>query len=283
VKPKSNVLRLGLSRGWIELKIQYLSLPGLIGLVLGPAIFMVVVWFLNSRQVEIEGVSYVLLLLPSFLGFQLVSDSLFGVSNKLSLDREDGTLLRAKALPQGMLAYLMARVVVTVVSSLLSLMLLLIPGFFIVPGLANIDGAGFVTVVWVLVLGLLATAPIGAVIGAMVKSPSAAVGMSALPILAMAIISGIFLPITMLPGWLQWIGQLFPLYWLGLGLRSAFLPEMAAALELGGSWRPLETALVLAAWAGAGLLLAPGILRRMARRTSGSEMEAGRRRYTQGS
>jgi ABC-2 type transport system permease protein len=138
-----------------------------------------------------------------------------------------------------------------------------------------------VTLVWVLALGLVATAPIGAVIGAMVKSPSAAVGLSVLPMAVMAFISGIFLPITALPGWLQFIGQLFPLYWLGLGLRSAFLPEMAAAIELGGSWRPLETALVLAAWAGVGLLLAPGILRRMARRTSGSEMEAGRRRYTQ--
>lgn len=204
-----------------------------------------------------------------------------GVANKLALDREDGTLLRAKALPQGMLAYLVARSVMTVLSALLSLLLVLTPGFFIVPGLENMEGTDFVTLGWVLVLGFLAIAPLGAVIGAMVKSPAAAFGLTLLPLLVIVAISGIFLPISVLPEWLQWIGQLFPLYWLGLGLRSAFLPEAAAALELGGSWRPLETALALAAWAGAGLLLAPGLLRRMARRTSGSEMEAGRRRYTQ--
>jgi ABC-2 type transport system permease protein len=282
VKPMTNVVSLGISRGWNEFKIQYLSLQGVIGAVFGPAICLVVLWIFNARQLEIEGIPYVLLLLPSFLGVQVIQEGLVGVSNKLALDREDGTLLRAKAIPQGMLAYLIARMMVTVLSAFLNLTLLLVPGLLIVPGLANIDGTGFVTLVWVLALGLVATAPIGAVIGAMVKSPTTAVGLSVLPMAIMAFISGIFLPITALPGWLQFIGQLFPLYWLGLGLRSAFLPEMAAAIELGGSWRPLETVLVLAAWAGVGLLLAPGILRRMARRTSGSEMEAGRRRYTQG-
>ena len=36
-------------------------------------------------------------------------------------------------------------------------------------------------------------------------------------------ISGIFYPITHLPVFLQWTGQVFPMYWLGLGMRSALL------------------------------------------------------------
>lgn len=279
MKPMTNSMRLGLARGWIEFRMQVLTYPGLIGALFAPAILLAILWVFRERQND--GVSAALLLLPSFLGFQLAQEGLMGAANKLALDREDGTLLRAKALPQGMVAYLVARSVMTVLSALLSLLLVLIPGLFIVPGLAHIDGARFVTLAWVVVLGFLATAPLGAVIGAMVKSPTAAVGLTFLPLMAMVAISGIFYTITALPEWLQGIGQLFPLYWLGLGLRSVFMPEAAAALELGGSWRPLETALVLAAWAGAGLLLAPGFLRRMARRTSGSEMEAGRRRYTQ--
>jgi ABC-2 type transport system permease protein len=59
-------------------------------------------------------------------------------------------------------------------------------------------------------------------------------------------------------------------------MRSAFLPEAAAAFEIGGSWRTLETVLVLGAWAVVGLSLAPGLLRRMARRQSGSEVAAAR-------
>ena len=61
--------------------------------------------------------------------------------------------------------------------------------------------------------------------------------------------SGIFYPITNFPVWLQWIAQVFPVYWLGLGMRSALLPGDLAAVEIGHSWRHLETVGVLGAWA----------------------------------
>ena len=48
-----------------------------------------------------------------------------------------------------------------------------------------------------------------------------------LPMMGLIAISGIFYPITALPGWLQWIAQVFPVYWLGLGMRSALLPDAA--------------------------------------------------------
>jgi ABC-2 type transport system permease protein len=51
--------------------------------------------------------------------------------------------------------------------------------------------------------------------------------------------------------------------------------------ELSGSWRHLETAAVLDAWALVGLALAPVVLRRMARRESGATVEAGRQKATQ--
>jgi ABC-2 type transport system permease protein len=97
-----------------------------------------------------------------------------------------------------------------------------------------------------------------------------------LPILVLTGISGIFYPIQQLWGWVQVVAQVFPTYWIGLGMRSAFLPDSAAALEVGDSWRAPETALVLAAWAVAGMIVTPIVLRRMAQRQSGSQMEAAR-------
>ena len=41
--------------------------------------------------------------------------------------------------------------------------------------------------------------------------------------------------ITWLPAWLQWVGQALPLYWLGLGVRSALLPRSLAVVEIGHS------------------------------------------------
>ena len=102
-----------------------------------------------------------------------------------------------------------------------------------------------------------------------------------LPTLVLTAISGIFYPIAALPGWLQGVAQAFPVYWLGLGIRSGLLPDAAAAVEISGSWRHLETALVLGAWAVAGLLIAPPVLRRMARRESGSALEVRRQQHLQ--
>ena len=91
-------------------------------------------------------------------------------------------------------------------------------------------------------------------------------------------ISGIFNPITRLPMWLQWIGQAFPPYWLGLGIRSALLPGNLVTVEIGHSWRHLATAGVLSVWAIAGLFCAPILLRRVARREAGSSVAARRER-----
>ena len=94
-------------------------------------------------------------------------------------------------------------------------------------------------------------------------------------------ISGLFFPLEVLWGWVQVLVQLFPIYWLGIGLRSVLLPAQAVAAEVGGSWRTLETIGVLGLWAAVGLLLGPVLLRRMARRESGSAVEARRLRALQ--
>jgi ABC-2 type transport system permease protein len=81
--------------------------------------------------------------------------------------------------------------------------------------------------------------------------------------------------------WVQTVSQIFPMYWVGIGMRSAFLPDAAAVLEIGESWRTLQTVAVLGAWAVAGALITPGVLRRMARRQSGSTVEAAKEQALQ--
>jgi ABC-2 type transport system permease protein len=130
----------------------------------------------------------------------------------------------------------------------------------------------WLTMVWVVALGFLASLPIGAVIGSIFSDPSWT-GLMVLPSFGLIGISGMFYPITHFPVWLQDIAQVFPLYWAGLGMRSALLPAHQAAVEIGGSWRHLATFGVLAAWAVLGLTLAPVVMRRMARKESGSNME----------
>jgi ABC-2 type transport system permease protein len=62
------------------------------------------------------------------------------------------------------------------------------------------------------------------------------------------------------------VASFFPLKWMGQGMRSVFLPEHAAALEAAGTWEHGRTALVLAAWIVAGLVLCLRTFRWQSRR-----------------
>lgn len=271
-------VRAGIRRGLIELRQAFTGME-LVNQLLWPVATLVAVFFLRDLPIGDTGYELGMIILPGVLGM-FVALGLLLVVQQLAADREDGTLLRAKATPGGIRAYLVGKIVQISATILAYLAILLIPGAFLVDGLDLADPVSWVTFTWVLVLGLVATQTIGAMLGSLISTPRGA-GYLSLPVLGLIAISGIFAPITGLPEWLQVVAQLFPIYWLGLGMRAAFLPDEAVVVEIGESWRLLETATVLGAWAIAGLILAPIVLRRMARRESGSRVAERRERALQ--
>jgi ABC-2 type transport system permease protein len=269
-------LSLGLARGRIELRHAFTYWPDLVQALVFSGISLLVLFLLRGHHVPGVAFSLGSLTLPSIVGMNLAFSGVLGVTGMLSTDREDGTLLRAKATPGGMMGYVIGKITFVSGSSLVGLVLLLIFGPLAFPGV-SVTALGWLTLVWVLVLGLLATIPIGITLGSLLPNPRY-MALVMLPFGALTAVSGIFYPITHLPGWMQGIGQLFPMYWAGLGMRSALLPPALAAVEIDHSWRHWMVFLVLAAWAVAGLLAAPPVLRRMARRESGSRVAARRER-----
>ncbi len=274
MNPRLSAVRLGLSRGWTEFR-QSLTSPQDMGFNVFFAVAVVVVlFFQRGSTVEGASISLAMAPLPSVVGLMVASGGVMGAAGSLTVEREDGTLLRAKAIPHGMVGYLVGQIVSVSLGTVLGLLVILIPGLFLVPELADVGLATWVTLVLVVALGLLATLPWGAVLGSLAKSPNALFGLVMLPIMVITGISGIFYPIFALPGWVQGLAQVFPIYWLGLSMRSAFLPDSAVAIEITESWRHLETIGVLGAWAIVGLLVAPAVLRRMARQESGATIAA---------
>jgi ABC-2 type transport system permease protein len=276
--PTTTALRQGFARGLIELRQSFAG-AGLLGHLLWPVVTLVAIFFLRDRSFQASGLSLGTLVLPSVLGMFTAFGMLLVVLY-LSGDREDGTLLRAKAIPNGIGGYLVGKLVTVSGTILAYLAILLISGLLIVDGLEVGSIGSWFTLAWVLLLGLVATQSIGAMLGALIPSPRGA-GYVPLPVMGLIAISGIFYPITALPGWVQGIAQVFPMYWLGLGMRSALLPSAAVSIELGGSWRQLETIGVLGTWAVLGLIVAPIVLRRMARRESGSRVAERREKLLQ--
>ncbi len=272
-------IRTGWRRGVIELRQSFTNPGELISHFLWPVLMLVALYFLRDKSFGATGFALGALALPSMLGMNAAM-GMVSMSQQLTMDREDGTLLRAKAIPNGMVGYLVSKVVSVAGGLIADLAILLIPGLLIIGGLAVGRPEAWLTLVWVLLLGLLATLPIGAILGSVFTSARSQ-GLMQLPVLGLIAISGIFYPVTALPTWLEWIAQLTPIYWLGLGMRSALLPGEAVAVEIGESWRHLETIGVLSVWAVVGLLLAPVVLRRMARRESGSTVASRRERALQ--
>ena len=271
-----NAIRLGFGRGWIEIRHTLTYWPDLFQALFFSGISILVLFLMRGHQVPGTSFSLGSATLPGVIGMNIAVGGITGVTALLAVDREDGTLLRAKATPGGMTAYVLGKITLTSGTALIGVALTLILGLIAFPGLA-VTATGLLTLVWVVLLGLLATIPLGIALGSTIKDPRF-LTLIVLPFSALTAISGIFYPITHLPGWLQGIGQLFPMYWLGLGVRAALLPDALKSVELDGSWRLGYVLLALTGWAAAGLLVAPPILRRMAQRESGSRVAARRER-----
>jgi len=269
----------GLDAGWIELSHCFTMIEDAFEILPIPLISVVFLLAVDSKHVHVPGTHFSIgsTLLTGMLGMTVGLHGVTSLGMQLIADRGDGTLLRAKVTPNGMVGYLIGKIVVVSGTIMLTVVGLLIVGLAPFGGLALGSATSWLTLAWVLALGLLAMLPLGAVLGSLFRSVRSATVMIT-GIFLLIGFSGIFTPITQLPAWLQWVGQALPLYWLGLGVRSALLPGSLAAVEIGHSWRHLATAGVLGAWAIAGLVLAPVLLRRAARRVSGSSVAARRER-----
>ena len=269
-----HAVRMGRRRGWLEFVLSVRSSQDQWFYGFTALLAVGYVWFRRDAETgsDIPFASYAI---PSLLAALLAFGIVVGPAYQLAMEKSDGTLLRHRAVPGGMVGYVSASLLYNALSLIPQTVVVLVPAFLLFEGLMA-DPSGWVTVAWVVVLGLLAMLPIGMVIGSLVPGVQKVGMWGMLPVLGLAGISGIFFPVQQLWGWVQVVAQMFPMYWTALGLRSAFLPDAAAAAEIGGSWRPVQTVFVLSVWAVAGALVTPIVLRRMARRQTGSEVEAAR-------
>jgi len=274
MNPRAHAIRIGLQRGWTEFKLSLRAPEDMTFYVVWGLGILIYLFVNRDNAVEGTSLSVAVLALPGVLAAMVVFGAVVGPAFTLVLEREDGTLLRAKSAPFGLDAYVAGQVLFQFLGVLPMLILLLVPPAFFLEGLAPQGAVGWVVAVVLVVLGTLAMLPLGFVVGSLARKAVHVSTGAMMPIMGLAAISGIFSPITVLWGWLQVVAQVFPMYWLGHALRWVFLPPEAAALELGGRWNLLGAFVVIALWGAVGLALTPRILGRMAQRESGSAVEA---------
>lgn len=274
--PQIHALRTGLRRGWHEFVIGLRS-PQDQSFYVFMGLGVLALLFFNRDEVAPEtGLTFAQIALPSLLAGVLVFSIVIGPAYALALEREDGTLLRSRVAPYGLHGYLTGVAVLSVLSLLPLLVIILGGSALLFDGALPASVGRLALIVAALLLGILATLPLGFAIGAVVPKIQQVTTWGMLPIVALAWISGIFGDMSGLWDEVQILAQVFPLYWMGHLLRYAFLPEAAVAGELYGTWRVAAGIGVLIAWSVVGTALAVPLVRRMARRQSGAAVAEAR-------
>jgi ABC-2 type transport system permease protein len=98
------------------------------------------------------------------------------------------------------------------------------------------------------VLGTAAMCSIGIALTRVTTTAEAASAIGPFATVILGFISGTFVPVSQLPGWLEQVGRGFPLAHLAQGLQGALLPH--------GTGLDATNVVVLAAWGTAGLAVA---------------------------
>ena len=134
------------------------------GQLFWPAATVVAIYFFRNRVVDGSWVTLGTMMLPSVLATS-VAFGMMIVIQALTSDREDGTLLRAKATPSGIPSYLAGKPVTTSLTVMVYLLMVAIPSSFLLEGLDASCPPAWLTAAWVVGLGMIATQLLGAVLG----------------------------------------------------------------------------------------------------------------------
>ena len=123
--------RLGVRRGCLEMGHSLSNRADQIWIVTINAAFVLVLVFQRDSDLSGTGFSLALATLPGLIGMNIAMGGWMGTAQTLAVEREDGTLLRAKSTPNGMLGYLVARITLAILSTALGLVVFVVAGLFL--------------------------------------------------------------------------------------------------------------------------------------------------------
>jgi ABC-2 type transport system permease protein len=251
-----SVLTTGLARGRVELKTFFRERETVVFIFALPAVLLVMLGSIFGGQaVRVPGVTVGQLFVAGMIAGGIMSTSFQYLGIGITTERDQGMLKRLYGTPMPHTAYFIGKIVQVFVCMIAEIALLMIVGVAFYHLHLPASAAHWWTLAWVCVLGCAACSLLGIAVSSLPRSARSASPMITLPFLVLEFISGVFIPFTSVPPWLQRVAAVFPLKWMAQGLRSAFLPARAAVLEPAHSWEHGRTALVLAAWVAVGLVL----------------------------
>jgi ABC-2 type transport system permease protein len=248
--PLSAVYR---SRISVELKEFFRQREAVVFTVLLPVLLLVVFGAVLDYDIG-GGVTFTQYFIAGIIAAGILGAGLQNMAISIATERSDGTLKSLAGTPMPRSAYFVGKVVQVLAVTVVIIAILLFIGA-VVYGIDLPSGSDWFTFAWVALLGTAACTLLGIAVSSLAKNGRSASATVTPFALVLQFISGVFFVFSQLPTWMQTVAALFPLKWMGQGLRSVFLPDALAAQEPAGSWELGRVALVLGLWCVAGLLL----------------------------
>jgi ABC-2 type transport system permease protein len=241
------------SRVSVELKEFFRQREAVVFTVLLPVLLLVVFGAVLDYDIG-GGVTFTQYFMAGIIAAGILGAGLQNMAISIATERSDGTLKSLAGTPMPRSAYFVGKVVqvLAVTAVIIAILLVIGVAFYdiVLP-----SGADWVTFAWVTLLGSAACTLLGIAVSSLAKNGRSASATVTPFALVLQFISGVFFVFGQLPTWMQTVAAIFPLKWMGQGLRSVFLPDALAAQEPAGSWELGRVALVLALWCVGGLLL----------------------------
>lgn len=268
VRDSKTGINVGLFQARIELR-RYFTPVRIFFALMGP---MVVLILIRMGLINwVGGIDVFRWLVSAYVGAALSISGTVTLASTIIGDQEDGTLLRAKTLPGGMLGHISAKSIVVIATSLISIVLTI--------AAANLASGSWLIkpTVWLAVLPLVVvvaiatTAPIGLIMGGLARKVTDVFYVT-IVCFAVIVISDVFVPPGLMPDWLTVIAKLFPVYWLGNLSRLSLLGADSPLVTL-TTFDWVIGVFVMIAWLIAGVVFLPRALRKLSRRQSPSRLD----------
>ena len=165
-------------------------------------------------------------LLATYGVFGIIGPALFGFGVGLATERDNGALRLKQTTPMPVSAYLLARVVTALLFGMAIVLGLFLLGAFV--GEVRLHRWQWFALAGIVLASVVPFCALGLAIGAWVKAQSA-VAIVNLVYLPMAFLSGLWIPVAVLPSFLRDLAVVFPAY------HQAQLALKVVALDEGGA------------------------------------------------
>lgn len=232
-------LRWGLSDSQVMTKrylLQLFRVPTVLFFSLvQPVMFVLLFRYVFGGAIHVPGVGYAEYMLPGAIA-QTASFASFGTAIGLAFDLGRGLIDRVRAMPAARFAVLAGRLTSDVFRSLAVVLVLLAVGYAV--GFRFDNGAGpAILMVLLSILFGLAICMVAAFVGLSLKDPEAVQSFGLVWLFPLTFISGAFVPVQTMPGWLQVVARPNPVTLVVEAMRSmAYGGPIATHLLEGLAW-----------------------------------------------